>query len=51
MIKSKMMYHSRNINTIVELISKAKKTKPQFEKSKLVQNEVIELLEEIILPK
>ena len=51
MIKSKMMYHSRNIDVIVELIFKIKKTKPQFEECKLVQNEVIQLLEKIILPK
>ena len=49
MVKSNIMYHSRNINEIIEILDNPIKREPQFQKSKVVQKEVIALLEDIIL--
>jgi hypothetical protein len=49
MVKSKMMHHSRDVNTIVNILASSKKSPPQFEESKKVQKEVINLLKNIVL--
>lgn len=49
MINSNMMYHSRNVNEIISILENAKKGKARFDESKMVQKEVISLLEDIIL--
>jgi predicted glycosyltransferase len=49
MVKSKMMHHSRDVNTIINILASSKKSPPQFEESKKVQKEVINLLKNIVL--
>ena len=49
MVESNLMHHSRDINEIIKILDHSKKKDPQIEQSKIVQKEVITLLEGIIL--